>query len=78
METIEKAASLGRAAGHDGGARPAPARPLSDSLLANVDVLTPNESEAMILLDRREGTVSLENAPRWPARSGSGGRGRSS
>ena len=42
---------------------PAPARPLSDALLASVDVLTPNESEAMVLLDRREGTVSLADAP---------------
>jgi ribokinase len=63
METIEKAASLGRGQGMTVVLDPAPARPLSDSLLARVDVLTPNESEAMVLLDRREGTVSLADAP---------------
>jgi ribokinase len=63
LATIEKAASLGRRQDMTVVLDPAPARPLPDALLANVDVLTPNESEAMILLDRREGTVSLENAP---------------
>jgi ribokinase len=63
METIETAASLGRRQGMTVVLDPAPARPLADALLASVDVLTPNESEAMVLLDRREGTVSLEDAP---------------
>jgi len=62
METIERAASLGRRQGMTVLLDPAPARPISGSLLANVDVLTPNESEAMLLLDRREGTVSLDEA----------------
>ena len=63
METIEAAASLGRRQGMTVVLDPAPARPLSDSLLARVDVLTPNETEAMVLLDRRQGTVSLADAP---------------
>jgi ribokinase len=62
METIERAASLGRRQGMTVVLDPAPARPISGSLLANVDVLTPNESEAMLLLDRHEGTVSLDEA----------------
>jgi len=62
METIEGAASLGRRQGMTVVLDPAPARPISGSLLASVDVLTPNESEAMVLLDRK-GTVSLDEAP---------------
>jgi ribokinase len=63
LETVEEAAARGRQQGLTVLLDPAPARPLSDALLARVDVLTPNESEAMVLLDRREGTVSLEDAP---------------
>jgi ribokinase len=63
MGAVETAASLGRQQGLSVVLDPAPARPLSDALLANVDVLTPNESEAMVLLDRRAGEVSLEDAP---------------
>jgi ribokinase len=62
MDTIERAASLGRRQGMTVVLDPAPARPISASLLASVDVLTPNESEAMLLLDRRGGTVSLDEA----------------
>lgn len=62
LETVAAAA----AAGHRRGMRvlldPAPARPLPDALLASVDCLTPNESEAMLLLDRREGTLPLAEA----------------
>jgi ribokinase len=42
---------------------PAPARPVSDELLARVSCLTPNESEAMVLLDRPGGTIPLAEAP---------------
>jgi ribokinase len=63
IETIEAAAALGRRQGLSVVLDPAPARPLADALLGSVDVLTPNESEAMVLLDRREGAVSLEDAP---------------
>ena len=62
METIERAASLARRQGMTVVLDPAPARPISGSLLASVDVLTPNESEAMLLLDRHEGAVSLDEA----------------
>jgi ribokinase len=42
---------------------PAPASPLSSEILAGVDILTPNETEACILLGRKPSRVSLEEAP---------------
>jgi ribokinase len=63
MDTVERAAALGREHGMTVILDPAPARPLSDGLLGAVDVLTPNESEAMALLGRGQGTVSLAEAP---------------
>jgi ribokinase len=45
-----RAMALGRAAGARTILNPAPARPLPDEIFANVDVLTPNESELRILL----------------------------
>jgi ribokinase len=41
---------------------PAPARPLGATLLGNVDILTPNESEALVLLGKPPGEVSLQEA----------------
>jgi ribokinase len=49
LETVEHAASIGRAAGVRVILDPAPARPLPDALLSLVDVLTPNEGEARSL-----------------------------
>lgn len=63
MQTVERAAALGRERGMTVILDPAPARSLSDGLLRTVDVLTPNESEAMTLLGRGQGTVSLAEAP---------------
>lgn len=42
---------------------PAPARPLAADLLALVDVLTPNETEASVLLGVAPGRVYKEDAP---------------
>ena len=42
---------------------PAPAQTLSSELLENVDILTPNETEALLLLGRAPGRVSLADAP---------------
>jgi ribokinase len=42
---------------------PAPAQPLGREVLAQVDILTPNESEACLLLDRPAARVSLNDAP---------------
>ncbi|HVO12346.1 MAG TPA: ribokinase [Vicinamibacteria bacterium] len=63
LETVQAAAARGRSLGASVILDPAPARSLPDALLASVDCLTPNESEAMVLLGRREGTVTLAEAP---------------
>ena len=63
METVEAAAELGMARSMVTILDPAPARPLSPLLLKNVDVLTPNESEALVILGRRGSTISVEEAP---------------
>ena len=42
---------------------PAPAQPLSDPILSQVDILTPNESEALTLLGRPPQRVAVEDAP---------------
>ena len=62
LETVEAALRASREAGAVTVLDPAPARPLPASLLALVDVLTPNESEACILLGRQPGRVGLAEA----------------
>ncbi len=49
IETVEYAAETVHKHGGKVVLNPAPAQPLSDELLANVDILIPNESEASIL-----------------------------
>lgn len=49
LDGIERAAAVARAAETQVVLNPAPARVLSDELLACVDVITPNETEAEIL-----------------------------
>jgi ribokinase len=63
LETVEAAAALGTRLGMRVVLDPAPARPLSEGLLQDVDCLTPNESEALVLLGRAEGEVALAEAP---------------
>ncbi len=63
LETIEKAVTLGKERGLTVLLDPAPARQLSLSLLASVSCITPNESEAMTLLERRGGSISPAEAP---------------
>lgn len=63
LETVVHAASLA----HQNGLRvilnPAPARQLPDSLLADVDILVPNESELQLLTGQPvTGTASVEAA----------------
>jgi len=52
---------------HEEGARtildPAPAQPLSPEMLADVDILTPNETEAALLLGLPLARVSVSDAP---------------
>jgi ribokinase len=63
LATIETAAALASERGMTLILDPAPARPLPATLLARVSVLTPNESEALVLLERRGTSVSLADAP---------------
>jgi ribokinase len=63
IETVAAAASMGQRRGMTVILDPAPACVLPVALLECVDILTPNESEALVLLGRREATVSLEQAP---------------
>jgi ribokinase len=63
LETLEAAAELAVAAGAPVILNPAPARELPDSLLRNVSVLTPNETEAEQLTGIKiESLVDAENA----------------
>ena len=49
LETVQAAAELGRTSGAIVILNPAPAQPLSDDLLRNVTIITPNETEAELL-----------------------------
>jgi len=51
LETVIHAANLARQNGLRVILNPAPARPIPDSLLADVDILVPNESELQLLTD---------------------------
>ncbi len=63
IATVAAALRLARQAGAQTMLDPAPAQALSAELLAEVDILTPNESEALILLGRPPGRVELNQAP---------------
>ena len=66
LETVEAAAALAAARGVPLLLNPAPARVLPDDLLARVDYLVPNESEAATLtgLDVHDATSAAEAARR--------------
>jgi len=49
LETVQAAATIAKNAGVPVVLDPAPAQPLADDLLANVSILTPDESEAELL-----------------------------
>jgi ribokinase len=63
LDTVASAAALGKRRGLTVILDPAPARALPAAMLECVDILTPNESEALVLLGRREAAMSLEQAP---------------
>lgn len=63
VDTIAAALRIARSEGVKTILDPAPAQPLAPELLANVDILTPNESEASILLGVPPGRLSKEEAP---------------
>jgi ribokinase len=60
---VENALFAARKAGATTILDPAPAQPLPARMLEQVDVLTPNESEACILLGRAPSRVTLAEAP---------------
>ena len=63
IDAVEAAATIGRRQGAAVVLDPAPARALSRTLFASVDILTPNETEANVLLGRGDAVVSVEDAP---------------
>jgi ribokinase len=65
LDTVSAALAVARQEGARTILDPAPARPLTVELLARVDILTPNESEASILLGRRPERILPAEAPQW-------------
>ena len=63
LDTVAAALALAREEGLATILDPAPARPLARALLQQVDILTPNESEALLLLGRPPARVSVDEAP---------------
>ena len=63
LDTVAAALKIARQEGARTILDPAPAVPLSAELLSNVDILTPNESEASLLLGLPPQRVSISNAP---------------
>ena len=63
LDTVAAALALAREEGLVTILDPAPARALAPELLNNVDILTPNESEAMTLLGRPAARLTLCDAP---------------
>ncbi|MBI3667267.1 MAG: ribokinase [Acidobacteria bacterium] len=63
LDTVEAALALAREEGLVTILDPAPAAPLPRSLLEKVDILTPNESEALLLAGRPAGSVEAAQAP---------------
>lgn len=49
LDTIQRAAEIGKAAGVTVVLNPAPACPLGEEMLSNLSIITPNESEAELL-----------------------------
>ncbi len=63
MPTVTAAASLAHWRGLTVVLDPAPARALPRELLTSIDILTPNECEALTLLGRDGSTIAPEDAP---------------
>lgn len=63
IATVAAALKMAREEGARTILDPAPAQPLDRALLAMVDLLTPNESEACVLLGRPAGQIGREEAP---------------
>jgi len=63
LSTVEAALTVARSEGALTILDPAPAQPLSRDILEKVDLLTPNESEACLLLGRATQDIAPEDAP---------------
>jgi ribokinase len=63
LDTVAAALRAAREEGARTILDPAPAQPLPAEVLSQVDVLTPNESEACLLLGRAAARVTVEQAP---------------
>lgn len=64
LDTVAAALKIARGEGAQTILDPAPAQALASDLLAAVDILTPNEAEACILLGRSPARISITEAPR--------------
>ena len=62
IDTVAAALKLARSEGAKTILDPAPAQAVSTDLLSSVDVLTPNESEACILVGRRAHRITVDQA----------------
>jgi ribokinase len=67
LDTVAAALKMAREEGLRTILDPAPAQPLPPALLSEVDILTPNEAEAFMLLGRAPERVTLAGAPRIAA-----------
>jgi ribokinase len=76
LQTVQAALALAREQAAETILDPAPAQPLSNDLLALVDLLTPNETEAQILLGRPPARVSPADAPQLTSALRALGAGR--
>jgi ribokinase len=63
LEAVAEGLRIARQTGVKTILDPAPARGLSSEILVNVDILTPNETEAQALLGRQAISISLAEAP---------------
>lgn len=62
LETVHTALELGQLRRVITILDPAPAQPLPPDVLRNVDLLTPNETEAALVLGEKPGTIGVEDA----------------
>ncbi len=68
LDVVAAALRIARSEGARTMLDPAPAQALGRDLLASIDILTPNETEASMLLGVPPGRVSAEEAPRLARR----------
>jgi ribokinase len=62
LDAVQAALRLARREGAETILDPAPAQPLSREMLANIDILTPNETEALLLLGLPPGRIAVDEA----------------